>query len=327
MTDGKQLYNVTIEWDGQKPSTTWYRRLSKLALSRGNKIATDSPLSRRQSHNKTGKGVMLQEGCFLVDSESLAHTIALYAMNGLEVTNRKTKEHTVIYPAHVMVSKVETINPEHITAADREAINRINSTYGRRGKPLPSIHWIVSCYECMVAHEAYAPAVAVCPECHGTRIELASGIPTRYDLSQLEGKFPEYVIWETTRFINGVFHLPAAGGKVVDPPVPPSTVYTLPKGAADLAFARTPLCEGDLEDTLHLMDAVYIARQRLDPTKRLAARVDTISKYIQFGGDAVAVAHLFSEDPAHADILDAALLLGSEHVATLLLHQTMGVKP
>lgn len=326
MDDTKALYSVTIEWNGEKPPTTWYRRLGKLALTRGQRRKLDnpaSPLASRMTHNHNTKGVLLQEGAFLVESESLANTIAQYALNGVETIDRKTGQPKVLKPAHVLIGKVQTVNPAHISEEDRQAINRINAAYGKRGKPLPKTDWIVTCYECLAAHAAYESSVATCPVCHGTRIEVAQGKPVRYDIASMEGKFSEYAIWHATRFgFNGKFQLPASSGPLTPPP-PPTAI----KPSGPISNARTPLCAADLEDTLALMDAIHVARTRHAPQKRLAARIDAIARYIQMGGDPAAVSHLFAEDSQHADILDAALLLGSNYVATLLLHQTIGVKP
>lgn len=331
-------YTVILEWDGEKPPSTWYRRLAKLALSRGNKDTLlgdeneDSPIARRQSRNGTSRGVMLQEGAFLCDSESLAYTIANYALNGIETVDRVTEEIKIIRPAHVMIGRVEALNPIAISDADREAIDRINQVYGRRGKPLPSTYWSVTCYECLQTHAVYAPAVAVCPKCHGTRIDVQAGTPVQYDLKPLEGRFTEFQVWAITRFgATGRMQLPASSGRLVAPPNPhlfggPRDLSPQESAAyCAVEHPRMPLCAPDVEGTLALMDAAYIARTRFTHQKRLEARVEALTKFIQMGGEASQIAHLFAEDSAHCDILDAALLLGARYIATLLLHQTKGV--
>lgn len=332
MDEQKELYSVVIEWDGQKPPTTWYRRMGKLALSRGQRAGRAdpaSPLASRQAHNKTSKGVLVQEGAFLVESESLANTIAHYALRGVETLDRKTGEPKVLHPKTVLVSRVQVVDPKQISEADILAIERINQTFGRRGKPPPEVDWVVSCTECRVAHAAHAPAVAVCPVCHGTRITVCRGTPERFDLANVAHYTP-FQVWLATRFgRTGSYTLPALSGPIVPMPDPRGISPTINAAVAAIAQPRMPLCspQGDLEDDLALMDAVYIARVRLDSAKRAEARISAIAKYIQYGGDPVKVAAWFGEDRSRADLLDAAATLGVSHVATLLLHQMMPGTP
>jgi len=69
----REFHIVVIEWDGEKPPRQWYRRLKRLAGGvRGDKKV--NPIERRAD-----KGIIIQEGCILTPSYSLARALAIMA--------------------------------------------------------------------------------------------------------------------------------------------------------------------------------------------------------------------------------------------------------
>jgi hypothetical protein len=162
MTDGLRVgreatkttgYIVIIEWDGGIPPTPYYHRLRKLTSG----VRGDNELSavaRRAANVGEDKmaGLTLQEGAIITPSESLARSIA-----GLARTYGAPSVH---------IGEVSLTNYTHITVEDEEALKRVDTAYGQRGRPRKAHDWQVCCIECMatyfIQNMSYIPN---CPQC------------------------------------------------------------------------------------------------------------------------------------------------------------------
>jgi len=128
---------VVIEWDGDKPPTSFYNRVRKLTSGVRQTDKVGSPFSRRAEVDV--RAVHMQEGAILCMSKSLARALALLA-----------QEYGAI---NVDVAEVKNLSPVVATEEDLQALQRIRNTLGRRGRPPRKYRrWkTVTCYEEIVS--------------------------------------------------------------------------------------------------------------------------------------------------------------------------------
>lgn len=192
---------VIIEWDGRIPPTPYYHRLRK--LTGGVRLWDDkdqSVISRRSmfvSDNEQ-RGIILQEGAIITASKSLARVIANLAIE---------------YGARdVHVGEVELSPLTEMTDADKDAMNRVDDAFGRRGRPRKPINWMITCIECMdstwVEELSY---VASCPMCGGLNIiTYPAKKPILYEYVIEKGGEKSLINeWLVTRFGTGRFMMPS----------------------------------------------------------------------------------------------------------------------
>lgn len=197
-TSTNVVYLLVIEWDGKRPPTRWYNRLASLGLYiRGSK--EQSPLTRRQAPT----GVVHQEGALFLESLSQAKTLALLArqMGAVTVTVGETRV-------------LDTL----MTNADRQALTRIHSTLGRRGRPPKDDYFTVTCHDCLHSVEVYGQEPPNCQLCGSFRISVRDG--KRVRLQDIQDKdMPLMRQWLNTRFVSGDWEEPVMGvdeGKEVE---------------------------------------------------------------------------------------------------------------
>lgn len=181
------VYLLVIEWDGKRPPTRWYNRLASLGLYiRGSK--EQSPLTRRQAPT----GVVHQEGALFLESESQAKTLALLAkrMGAVTVTVGETRI-------------LDTL----MTNEDREALTRLHSTLGRRGRPPKDDYHTVTCHDCLHTVEVFGQEPPNCQLCGSFRISVREGKRVRLQ-SIKDADMPLMRQWINTRFVTGTWEEP-----------------------------------------------------------------------------------------------------------------------
>jgi len=143
---------VVIEWDGDKPPTSFYNRVRKLTSGVRQTDKVGSPFSRRAEVDV--RAVHMQEGAILCMSKSLARALALLA-----------QEYGAI---NVDVAEVVNLSPVVATEEDLQALQRIRNTLGRRGRPPRKYRrWkTITCFEEIVSrHRETDEDIINCEEC------------------------------------------------------------------------------------------------------------------------------------------------------------------
>lgn len=296
-------YVVLMEWDGAKPPSTFYRRLHKLAMRvRGDKET--SPVKRRNG----GPGVIFQEGCIITPSESLARTIGLMA-------SRLADEEGITLTVQIAQAHFE---PIRMTREDRVAMNRIESTLGKRGRPDPEIDWTCVCMECMSTSHVRASHVVNCPNCGAMRIRIRAGAPVRF---HDDGGGDMFAAWLRTRFSpysGGRWEIPVFDRRSSDRPPAPAPTDDAEKTVIE-SLRRSALvaklAQMDRDVALSILDAVLIARAYWPAERRQAERIKAATLYFQRGGEPARISLAETPEP---DLLDAAGPLGADEVASYL---------
>lgn len=191
-TSTQIVYLLVIEWDGNRPPTRWYNRLASLGLYiRGSK--EQSPLARR----KAPTGVVHQEGALFLESLSQAKTLALLAKSMGAVT--------------VTVGETRILNTL-MTNQDRDALTRIHTTLGRRGRPPKDDNYAVTCHDCLHTTEVLGQEPPNCELCGSFRITVRQGKKVRLK-SITDQDMPLMRQWLNTRFVTGVWEEPLINDK------------------------------------------------------------------------------------------------------------------
>ena len=286
------MYRVTIEWDGNKPPTTFYNRLRKLGLFvRGDKEL--SPLARRV--NSDNSAVIVQEGSISCESESLAREIFLMARyHGASVV-QLDRSHSIDFVQ---------------SAEDARIYEKLESTLGKRGRPsTPLADWVVTCMEqCCTSHEVpQSRDVVSCPNCNGLRVKTRVGTLSSY-------KFPEstegtlIARWIRHRFVRREFEVP--GDNTVATPGHSSIDISIDKerNIVELMEGSTAFLQSleDLpEDTaIRVLDGVFAARAYASVEDRKDARLRTCLLLYEKGAGATDVSLI--EDDKVVDLIDAS---------------------
>lgn len=311
-------YAVIIEWGGQAPPSRWYSRLSKLAslhVREGKHVFVEddgedadvSVLAARA----TQKGVIAQEGAIICASESLANTIANIAARGLSMKQKDGSQRMVI-PKAVLVGPYQ---PRAVVATpqDEEALARIEIQFGRRGRrPTEMETFTVCCLEERQSYIVKGHTCVNCPACGATNVKITHGAIEGY--ADPGGNVVE--AWMRTRFATGEYFSPLEG----EAPAPPMPQV----GKEDSTFITnlmiSPLFSQvlplDRADAFNILDAAYVSRLHLSGERRLRARIEAATYYLQAGGSPLGLQ--LGETDNRYDLLDAGLL-GAPYIAGLLL--------
>jgi hypothetical protein len=325
-TGAEKRWIVIIEWDGQHPPRTWYRYLQQLAGSadqtpvRGNKKDA-SPLKRRAVDSEN-KGLVIQEGCVICPSQSLAYGLAHVARNDMGdklIANGGKRP-------DVLVGEWEMYRSDDIKMDDDSdaALGRVMKTLGRRGRRPDPVNWVISCKECLglTTKETHRPLN--CPSCGGLRIlaHKADSAIVWYD----DGSIPIVELWQRTRWGQAAHwqgcEVSTLGGQT---PVPLENAvsYATKETGAIRAICSSQKLLGQLEQmdrqmALEVLDAILIGRSYYDLDSRMEARVKAIS-YL-FGEFAKTGANppLYGfAEPPQPDLMDVSTVMGSEQAYVL----------
>lgn len=271
---------LIIEWDGGRPPTTWYNRLQKLGYKvRGSKET--SPLARRAN---SSQGVIAQEGALICNSQSEARSLGFLARQ--------------LGAKSIMVGKLETTVME-MTNEDALAIQRIEATLGKRGKPAAGSgekEWTVTCMDEMTSHYFRGRNPVNCPHCGSFRITAREGSPATYTDNGAEiGE-----VWAWTRFVYGQFEEPQMGEQVdADAPLPPQLSFMGTEEAKKIEALRgstlynqitSLIGAGEItrKQAFRWLDLGY-AVMTLPKPQRQAGRLAGIQTYFERGGSPVGV--------------------------------------
>lgn len=309
-------YIVIIEWDGKSPPTTYYQRLAKMGLHvRGDKDQDIVPRRR----TRDGAGLILQEGCVVTVSESLAHAVAPLA-----------KE----YGARlVQIYSAEVVTEDYaVTERDREQLDFLNSVYGKRGHPTGDpTPIVVTCYECGLSYTTEPMRdTANCPVCHGMNIATRKDV--QYAVHPYTPGSDLFSWWFGANFQTGAFETPVFDPSMPPPPaLDPATLdYFEPQEKRVVEMLRqSPTVKlivdklqkiGQTDWALHYLTAVLCSRAHHDKDRRRQDRVSVITKLFERGvsptPENLKVIKMF-EDKDALDLFDAAPVLGVANTADL----------
>lgn len=191
MIEINPVFNVVlIEWDGNKPPTTWYNRLRSMNLRvMGDK--KQSPLDRRAC----GSGVIYQEGMIMVNTPEQAVMISNIA-KGLGAKN-------------VVVGEL-SLTDASASANDMKVLDSI----GKRGRPSKSDEelrqepHVMTCLWELESRDVVLGELKnehVCPVCGSTSIALRKGERRSFKPYE-KGDIFDY--WLKTHFVSGEYEKP-----------------------------------------------------------------------------------------------------------------------
>lgn len=299
-SENETLYIVVIEWDGERPPTSWYNRLHALAgRVRGDK--SETPLARRDD----GRGVVMQEGAILCPSESLARTLAFIARDEYGA-------------AAVAIGEASMTTAFTMSREDSAVISRIQKTLGKRGRKPKAEKWAVTCLEEMRTYDVEHSRPYQCPHCSGMKIKIRRGDAQTFR----EPGGDIFTAWARTRF-SGPHWEPAT---VADSGADAPEFDDLLIGNADDVAFLAELQDAAIVDQIaelpraeqySILDAVFVARRHTSGEKRTNARVRAIAAYFQNGG--TRTDFQMAETPT-PDVLDVAAPLSPEYAARLWLN-------
>lgn len=295
-------YLVAIEWDGLQPPSRWYRRLSGFGLRvSGSKDL--SPVERRASSGSyAGENVgavIYQEGAIMVSSYSLARTLAIYA-----------KEEGA---TNVRIASLEVLDALERNQKDTQIVNRIESVFGRRGRPPASHKWAVTCLECMTITAQEAPTAVNCGHCGGLRINARKGAPVTY--ADPGGDL--FTAWLRLRFSGAHWEPAEIGENGQEAPAlefcnydDKDAVKAL-EGSAVLAQIETM----DRATAFLFLDAIYVNLSHYTKEERIEKRIRAAVEYYRLGGET----NINIDEGQAPDLLMAAGPLAGQYVAASLI--------
>ena len=298
-------YLVAIEWDGKQPPSKWYRRLEGFGLRvSGSKDL--GPVQRRAASStyegKAVTAVIYQEGAIMVSSYSLARALADYA-NFLGAVN-------------VRIAQMDMMDQFEKTRADAQIMNRIESVFGRRGRPPEPVKWAVTCQECMSVTSQEVPAVVNCANCGGLRINSRKGQAVVY----ADPGGDVFTAWLRTRFSGPHWEPVEISQDGTEAPALELCNYD--DKDAVIALENAPALDiirkMDRASAFLFLDAIYANLSFYSPEERSAHRIKAAVKYYQLGATSL-VAIDEGEAP---DLLTAAGPLAAQYVAATLLALT-----
>jgi len=299
------LWMVVIEWDGMQPPGTWYNRMHRLAGKvRGDK--SESPMARREA-----KGVIVQEGCIILKSPSLAAELAMDAEElGASLVMKYEAEGDVFMG----------------TRQDHEVHKRIEAVLAKRGRKPEPEKWAITCLEDMAVflHETAEPIQ--CPNCSGLRVH-SRPLGKVGKLNRFKDDGDDILrLWIRTRFAGPHWEPVKIDGRGIPAP----SFDDIDVGATREAKAISTLDGSGLVDALEklprkeaidILDAVFVARVYHDEERRTEKRLSAITKFFSLGGSPIGIT--LPETPI-PDLFDAATLLGPARAATLMLQYKQG---
>lgn len=270
---------VIIEWNGKKPSSTFYNRLHAYGLYSRQPSSNSEEFSllewraNRQGSNKreSKRGLILQEGLIVVNSLTLAEDIARWAKN--------ENKAALVQIGHMTVSDFT------MTERDFQVFDKLQQAVSKRGPKVvgDAGSYAVTCFDDVKTYSIQAESLPVmCPTCGGSNVQSRMGqlhIYQQYD----ERHDDKYLYWMGTRFGEGSFEVPVLKANEV------GTFYPTPKSA------KVNLSTMDLsdefytsqsapDDYFHLMDVAYCV-STMQPMHRLEKRLMVIDAYVRSGGE------------------------------------------
>lgn len=282
-------YTLLIEWDGNQPPKTWYRRLASFRIKAGRQPApqkTGNPLTHRNQEGGQDSAVMFQEGAIICSTESTARLLASFAV-GYGAVN-------------VSIIEGEIIHFE-MTPKDAQTLNRVNSALGKRGRSKAEV-WTVACKECMQVGLMEAPHAIYCPTCLGVEILARRGAPVIHSDpgghivdAWVRSRFANQPHWEPVQWSdNGT--IPPAGNKQIAA-ADKQIISLIGKSTKFLEFLE----QLNRETAVAWLDAVYLNRRYVPSDVRDEKRISVIAQYVRAYKDVSSLS--FVEEP-EIDLID-----------------------
>lgn len=270
---------VVVEWDGQKPSSTFYNRLHEYGLYSKGRNKEEFSLyqwrsSRRGKGNTESKnGMVLQEGLIVVNSLTLAKDIMYWAK----------KEGAAVVQIGYMNLSDFSMSPE-----DLEHYRKFETVVSRRG-PKPESEkgvYVVTCYDEAKSYEIDAHSIpAMCPMCGGSNIQSRMGRLKRYQpFSKAIAAFDTVeTYWLRTRFSSGQFEVPVIADEHDElfAGLPKEIVTAeVPKLSSD---TRKVVAKLHTSDLMSVYDAAHVVLKRTQQSREMS-RLQIVNSYIMSGG-------------------------------------------
>lgn len=248
---------TSVDWGGNAPPATWYRRLSELGVvdHSDNQIAVAAK--------------KIQEGVYVTTTRSLALIIAGIAMRGFQ-----GKDGSTVTPARVQVYEA---NPVEVTPTNglHTIMQRVDRTLGKRGrKPKPSPR-VVTCFDDAQSNEMMAEGDTIqCPQCGSLQVLVRYG----KTLTLADPDSGDVVSdWARLRFATGQFEIPVLSSDGDEPPAEPVTddphdaTYVAGLGNTPIA-AQMRVINVPNAERYALLDAAYIVSRHHLPERRRKGR-------------------------------------------------------
>ena len=286
---------VIVEWGGKKPSMTWYDRLHSMGLYRNEFqdeleeqgiLARRAKMGRKRLDGEQPKGLVIQEGVYLVRSDTFAQRIMHHAKK-LGATN--------------VITGLMTVSDASISQADMNAISNIVASETKRGRR-PSGNagtYSVTCLDEAITLEVEAEHLPMdCPQCGSIRIQVAKGKVPIYSVPRdtvYAGASSDdiFKFWKDSRFETDRFVIPIVryikSGLATEHFRLPKTSFIAVKLPEIVAAANLDTPDKLFEDMqvdlrLHMrvLDLLYILSQvdlQQDENLRSASRIEVLSGY------------------------------------------------
>lgn len=271
---------VLIEWNGKKPSSTWYNRLHAYGLYSREPESDKAEYSlmdwraSRKGHNKSDahRGLILQEGAIMVSSVQLANDIAGWA---------KAEGCSFVHIGHLVTREFS------MSASDQRAFESLQKNIGKRGPKRQAEvgQYAVTCMSEVKTYQCDLEATPFgCPYCGGSNIVARMGTINRFQMD-FEGTAEDY--WKRTRFASGTFEVPEMIANKLGKPVAKSPKLTVPEidlpNLINLPISLQERCDEDLQTYWHLLDIAFCVSKYSD-VQRLDGRLLVINSFIVSGG-------------------------------------------
>lgn len=275
---------VMVEWDGGRPPTKWYNRLSALGLNsrvKPKETDTENPMKRRYDD---GAGVTFQEGALILEQESTARMLEHLAIS--------------LGAKSAMTGFFKPVNSS-LSNEDALVMAKVKSTLAKRGRPPVKQEYVISCRDCGHTSTAEVTRPVNCPQCGSFLFWQRVG--SRVKLHDYRG-LSLFENWLYTRFETGNWEVPVIDPSNKDLPNPKLTnkkqAYEsiIDPKALDIVkkLEKSPLAKQvhgafyttqriDREQAMRLLDAGFLSQFR-DPEKSRRDRIRAITDYIERGG-------------------------------------------
>jgi len=270
---------VLVEWNGRKPSSTFYNRLHDYGLY-SRRPTDDGEMSllewranqRGRWKSDNHRGVILQEGAIVVSSMTLARDIAMWARD----------EGAKIVQIANMVVEDFTMDEK-----DKAQFEKLRKTVSKRGpKKLDEKGtYVITCLDEAESYEVEVESMPMmCTHCGGSNIQTRMG---KQSIFQPMGKDEDSRSWwKKTRFANGSFEIPVIlpnNGKVN--PVPRETVPNVDEpDFVMLPFALQDEIAKHVDILMHILDVGWCVT-RYSEKRRLDNRLQVLNAYAMSGGE------------------------------------------
>ena len=314
-------YFVIVEWGGKKPSMTWYDTIHRMGLYRDEYkddleeqgvYARRNKMGRKMQNGKQPKGLVVQEGVYLLRSSSLAGRVMAHARR---------------FGARNVMSGHLTPGNLMMGDADVAAIVSIITSETRRGRR-PSGDagtYSVTCLDEVTTVEIEVQHLPMdCPSCGSIRIQVSKGKVPIFglpkDIDAQSNNEDIYNFWKNSRFDGEKFAIPIVRysqsmnqpGEHFKNPKTSFIDVKLPDivAATGLDFPQQLIddMDVDLKLQLRVYDLLYVLSQvemRQEPNLRSASRIEVLSGYWNSANNPKP--YLMSAPDSGVDIVDLCI--------------------